>query len=138
MFILAQISDLLYLFFLIYLSENIFKASKDFLFGMIFIFFVSKNILLYFYINKKKYSTLIFILLRILLFIFPIFYLLIICYQGNVKIYLIILFTLLLFNFLAIYRTLEFRIWKIILLLLYLFTSYWLVILIFLLIERML
>ena len=74
MFLLAQISDLLYLFFLMFLSETIFRASKEILYGVISTFFILKIILLYFYINNRKYSILYFILLRFILFVFPAFY----------------------------------------------------------------
>ena len=61
MFLLAQISDLLYLFFLMFLSETIFRASREILYGVISTFFILKIILLYFYINNRKYSILYFI-----------------------------------------------------------------------------
>ena len=61
MFLLAQVSDLLYLFFLMFLSETIFKASREILYGVISTFFILKIILLYFYINNRKYSILYFI-----------------------------------------------------------------------------
>ena len=56
MFLLAQISDLLYLFFLMFLSETIFRASKEILYGVISTFFILKIILLYFYINQMIIS----------------------------------------------------------------------------------
>ena len=71
MFLLAQVSDLLYLFFLIFLSETIFRASREILYGVVSTFFILKIILLYFYINNRKYSILFFILLRFILFVFP-------------------------------------------------------------------
>ena len=61
MFLLAQVSDLLYLFFLMFLSETIFRASREILYGVISTFFILKIILLYFYINNRKYSILYFI-----------------------------------------------------------------------------
>ena len=61
MFLLAQVSDLLYLFFLMFLSETIFKASREILYGVISTFFIFKIILLYFYINNKKYGILSFL-----------------------------------------------------------------------------
>ena len=54
MFLLAQVSDLLYLFFLMFLSETIFRASREILYGIISTFFILKIILLYFYINNRK------------------------------------------------------------------------------------
>ena len=74
MFLLAQVSDLLYLFFLMFLSETIFRASKEILYGIISTFFILKISLLYFYINNRKYSILFFVLLRFILFVFPAFY----------------------------------------------------------------
>ena len=74
MFLLAQVSDLLYLFFLMFLSETIFRASREILYGIISTFFILKISLLYFYINNRKYSILFFVLLRFILFVFPAFY----------------------------------------------------------------
>ena len=71
MFLLAQVSDLLYFFFLMFLSETIFRASREILYGVVSTFFILKIILLYFYINNRKYSILFFILLRFILFVFP-------------------------------------------------------------------
>ena len=71
MFLLAQVSDLLYFFFLMFLSEAIFNASREILYGVVSTFFILKIILLYFYINNRKYSILYFILLRFILFVFP-------------------------------------------------------------------
>jgi len=53
MFLLAQVSDLLYLFFLMFLSETIFKASREILYGVISTFFIFKIILtvILFYIH---------------------------------------------------------------------------------------
>ena len=45
MFLLAQVSDLLYLFFLIFLSETIFRASREILYGIVSTFFILKIIL---------------------------------------------------------------------------------------------
>ena len=56
MFLLAQVSDLLYLFFLMFLSETIFRASREILYGVVSTFFILKISLLYFYINNRKYS----------------------------------------------------------------------------------
>ena len=39
MFLLAQVSDLLYFFFLMFLSEAIFNASKETIYGIILLFF---------------------------------------------------------------------------------------------------
>ena len=49
MFLLAQVSDLLYFFFLMFLSEAIFNASKETIYGIILLFFTFKIILLYTY-----------------------------------------------------------------------------------------
>ena len=73
MFLLAQVSDLLYLFFLMFLSETIFRASREILYGVVSTFFILKISLLYFYINNRKYSILCFVLLRFILFVFPAF-----------------------------------------------------------------
>ena len=67
MFLLAQVSDLLYLFFLMFLSETIFRASREILYGVVSTFFILKISLLYFYINNRKYSILFFVLLRFIL-----------------------------------------------------------------------
>lgn len=141
MFILAQISDLLYLFFLIYLSENIFKASREILYGVISIFFTFKTILLYFYINNKKYSILFFLLLRFILFLFPIFYFIgmflniKIIIQSGIIYYILLLFILIL-DFINIYKSSVFKIWKIVLIFLYLYITYYLIMIIFFLIGE--
>ena len=46
MFLLAQVSDLLYLFFLMFLSETIFRASREILYGVVSTFFILKISLL--------------------------------------------------------------------------------------------
>ena len=58
MFLLAQISDLLYLFFLMFLSETIFRASKEILYGDRIEIKRGKKTRLYLYseIKEIKYS----------------------------------------------------------------------------------
>ena len=139
MFLLAQISDLLYLFFLMFLSETIFRASKEILYGVISTFFILKIILLYFYINNRKYSILYFILLRFILFVFPAFYFIGLflniefIIQSGIVYYILFLFTLII-DFICIYKSSLFKIRKIVLILLYLCITYCLIIIIFLLI----
>ena len=141
MFLLAQISDLLYLFFLMFLSETIFRASKEILYGVISTFFILKIILLYFYINNRKYSILYFILLRFILFVFPAFYFIGIflniefIIQSGIIYYILFLFTLII-DFICIYKSSSFKIWKIVLILLYLCITYCLIMIIFLLIGE--
>ena len=141
MFLLAQVSDLLYLFFLMFLSETIFRASKEILYGVISTFFILKIILLYFYINNRKYSILYFILLRFILFVFPAFYFIGLflniefIIQGGIIYYILFLFTLII-DFICIYKSSPFKIWKIVLILLYLCITYCLIMIIFLLIGE--
>ena len=141
MFLLAQISDLLYLFFLMFLSETIFRASKEILYGVISTFFILKIILLYFYINNRKYSILFFILLRFILFVFPAFYFIGLflniefIIQSGIIYYILFLFTLII-DFICIYKSSPFKIWKIVLILLYLCITYYLIMIIFLLIGE--
>ena len=141
MFLLAQISDLLYLFFLMLLSETIFRASKEILYGVISTFFILKIILLYFYINNRKYSILYFILLRFILFVFPAFYFIGLflniefIIQSGIIYYILFLFTLII-DFICIYKSSPFKIWKIVLILLYLCITYCLIMIIFLLIGE--
>ena len=141
MFLLAQISDLLYLFFLIFLSETIFRASREILYGVISTFFILKIILLYFYINNRKYSILYFILLRFILFVFPAFYFIGLflniefIIQSGIIYYILFLFTLII-DFICIYKSSSFKIWKIVLILLYLCITYCLIMIIFLLIGE--
>ena len=141
MFLLAQISDLLYLFFLMFLSETIFRASKEILYGVISTFFILKIILLYFYINNRKYSILYFILLRFILFVFPAFYFIELflniefIIQSGIIYYILFLFTLII-DFICIYKSSSFKIWKIVLILLYLCITYCLIMIIFLLIGE--
>lgn len=141
MFLLAQISDLLYLFFLIFLSETIFRASREILYGVISTFFILKIILLYFYINNRKYSILYFILLRFILFVFPAFYFIGLflniefIIQSGIIYYILFLFTLII-DFICIYKSSPFKIWKIVLILLYLCITYCLIMIIFLLIGE--
>ena len=141
MFLLAQVSDLLYLFFLMFLSETIFRASKEILYGIISTFFILKIILLYFYINNRKYSILYFILLRFILFVFPAFYFIGLflniefIIQSGIVYYILFLFTLII-DFICIYKSSLFKIRKIVLILLYLCITYCLIIIIFLLIGE--
>ena len=141
MFLLAQISDLLYLFFLMFLSETIFRASKEILYGVISTFFILKIILLYFYINNRKYSILYFILLRFILFVFPAFYFIGLflniefIIQSGIIYYILFLFALII-DFICIYKSSSFKIWKIVLILLYLCITYCLIMIIFLLIGE--
>ena len=141
MFLLAQVSDLLYLFFLMFLSETIFRASKEILYGVISTFFILKIILLYFYINNRKYSILYFILLRFILFVFPAFYFIGLflniefIIQSGIVYYILFLFTLII-DFICIYKSSSFKIWKIVLILLYLCITYCLIMIIFLLIGE--
>ena len=141
MFLLAQISDLLYLFFLMFLSETIFRASREILYGVISTFFILKIILLYFYINNRKYSILFFILLRFILFVFPAFYFIGLflniefIIQSGIIYYILFLFTLII-DFICIYKSSPFKIWKIVLILLYLCITYYLIMIIFLLIGE--
>lgn len=141
MFLLAQVSDLLYLFFLMFLSENIFRASREILYGIISTFFILKIILLYFYINNRKYSILFFVLLRFILFVFPAFYFIGLflniefIIQSGIIYYILFLFTLII-DFICIYKSSPFKIWKIVLILLYLCITYCLIMIIFLLIGE--
>ena len=141
MFLLAQVSDLLYLFFLMFLSETIFRASREILYGIISTFFILKIILLYFYINNRKYSILYFILLRFILFVFPAFYFIGLflniefIIQSGIIYYILFLFALII-DFICIYKSSPFKIWKIVLILLYLCITYYLIMIIFLLIGE--
>ena len=141
MFLLAQVSDLLYLFFLMFLSETIFRASREILYGVVSTFFILKIILLYFYINNRKYSILFFILLRFILFVFPAFYFIELflniefIIQSGIIYYILFLFTLII-DFICIYKSSLFKIRKIVLILLYLCITYCLIIIIFLLIGE--
>ena len=141
MFLLAQISDLLYLFFLMFLSETIFRASREILYGVVSTFFILKISLLYFYINNRKYSILFFVLLRFILFVFPAFYFIGLflniefIIQSGIIYYILFLFTLII-DFICIYKSSPFKIWKIVLILLYLCITYCLIMIIFLLIGE--
>ena len=141
MFLLAQVSDLLYLFFLMFLSETIFRASREILYGIISTFFILKISLLYFYINNRKYSILFFVLLRFILFVFPAFYFIGLflniefIIQSGIIYYILFLFTLII-DFICIYKSSPFKIWKIVLILLYLCITYYLIMIIFLLIGE--
>ena len=141
MFLLAQVSDLLYLFFLMFLSETIFRASREILYGIISTFFILKISLLYFYINNRKYSILFFVLLRFILFVFPAFYFIGLflniefIIQSGIVYYILFLFVLII-DFICIYKSSPFKIWKIVLILLYLCITYCLIMIIFLLIGE--
>ncbi len=141
MFLLAQVSDLLYLFFLMFLSETIFRASREILYGIISTFFILKIILLYFYINNRKYSILFFVLLRFILFVFPAFYFIGLflniefIIQSGIIYYILFLFTLII-DFIYIYKSSLFNIRKIVFILLYLCITYYLIMIIFLLIGE--
>ena len=141
MFLLAQVSDLLYLFFLMFLSETIFRASREILYGVVSTFFILKIILLYFYINNRKYSILYFILLRFILFVFPAFYFIGLflniefIIQSGIIYYILFLFALII-DFICIYKSSLFKIRKIVLILLYLCITYYLIMIIFLLIGE--
>ena len=141
MFLLAQVSDLLYLFFLMFLSETIFRASREILYGIISTFFILKISLLYFYINNRKYSILFFVLLRFILFVFPAFYFIGLflniefIIQSGIVYYILFLFTLII-DFICIYKSSLFKIRKIVLILLYLCITYCLIMIIFLLIGE--
>lgn len=141
MFLLAQVSDLLYLFFLMFLSETIFRASREILYGVVSTFFILKISLLYFYINNRKYSILFFVLLRFILFVFPAFYFIGLflniefIIQSGIVYYILFLFTLII-DFICIYKSSLFKIRKIVLILLYLCITYCLIMIIFLLIGE--
>ena len=141
MFLLAQVSDLLYFFFLMFLSETIFRASRVILYGVVSTFFILKISLLYFYINNRKYSILFFVLLRFILFVFPAFYFIGLflnigfIIQSGIVYYILFLFTLII-DFICIYKSSLFKIRKIVLILLYLCITYCLIIIIFLLIGE--
>ena len=141
MFLLAQVSDLLYLFFLMFLSETIFRASREILYGVVSTFFILKISLLYFYINNRKYSILFFVLLRFILFVFPAFYFIGLflniefIIQSGIIYYILFLFALII-DFICIYKSSLFKIRKIVLILLYLCITYCLIIIIFLLIGE--
>ena len=141
MFLLAQISDLLYLFFLMFLSETIFRASKEILYGIISTFFILKISLLYFYINNRKYSILFFVLLRFILFVFPAFYFIGLflniefIIQSGIIYYILLFFSLIL-NLIIVYKNSNFRIWKVILIFLYLYVLYYLILFICMLIGE--
>ena len=141
MFLLAQVSDLLYLFFLIFLSETIFRASREILYGVVSTFFILKISLLYFYINNRKYSILFFVLLRFILFVFPAFYFIGLflniefIIQSGIIYYILFLFALII-DFICIYKSSLFKIRKIVLILLYLCITYYLIMIIFLLIGE--
>ena len=131
MFLLAQASDLIYLFLLMFLSEHVFEVSKEMQQGVIFIFILTKISFLYFYINEERYDTKTFVSLRIFIFLVPLLFIVgnywkipIVNYIGGA---LLLLFLIsLIFNFITIYKTSEFRIWRTILVVLYLGVSFYL------------
>ena len=133
MFLLAQASDLIYLFLLMFLSEHIFEVSKEMQQGVIFIFILTKISFLYFYINEEKYDTKTFVSLRIFIFLIPLLFIVGDYWEISVNIYigraLLGLFLIsLIFNFITIYKITEFRIWRTILVVLYLVVSFYLLI----------
>ena len=131
MFLLAQASDLIYLFLLMFLSEHIFEVSKEMQQGVIFIFILTKISFLYFYINEEKYDIKTFVSLRIFIFLIPLLFIVGDYWEISVNIYigraLLGLFLIsLIFNFITIYKITEFRIWRTILVVLYLGVSFYL------------
>ena len=131
MFLLAQASDLIYLFLLMFLSEHVFKVSKEIQQGVIFIFILTKISFLYFYINEEKYDIKTFVSLRIFIFLIPLLFIVGDYWEISVNIYigraLLGLFLIsLIFNFITIYKITEFRIWRTILVVLYLGVSFYL------------
>ena len=131
MFLLAQASDLIYLFLLMFLSEHVFKVSKEIQQGVIFMFILTKISFLYFYINEEKYDIKTFVSLRIFIFLIPLLFIVGDYWEISVNIYigraLLGLFLIsLIFNFITIYKTSEFRIWRTILVVLYLGVSFYL------------
>ena len=133
MFLLAQASDLIYLFLLMFLSEHVFEVSKEMQQGVIFIFILTKISFLYFYINEEKYDIKTFVSLRIFIFLIPLLFIVGDYWEISVNIYigraLLGLFLIsLIFNFITIYKITEFRIWRTILVVLYLVVSFYLLI----------
>jgi len=131
MFLLAQASDLIYLFLLMFLSEHVFEVSKEMQQGVIFIFILTKISFLYFYINEEKYDIKTFVSLRIFIFLIPLLFIVGDYWEISVNIYigraLLGLFLIsLIFNFITIYKITEFRIWRTILVVLYLGVSFYL------------
>ena len=131
MFLLAQASDLIYLFLLMYLDEHIFRFPKEMQYGTIFLFLLTKISFLYFYINEERYDTKTFVSLRIFIFLVPLLFIVgnywkipIVNYIGGA---LLLLFLVsLVYNFVTIYRISEFRIWRTILVILYFVVSFYL------------
>ena len=131
MFLLAQASDLIYLFLLMFLSEHVFEVSKEIQNGTIFLFILTKISFLYFYINEEKYDIKTFVSLRIFIFLIPLLFIVGDYWEISVNIYigraLLGLFLIsLIFNFITIYKITEFRIWRTILVVLYLGVSFYL------------
>ena len=131
MFLLAQASDLIYLFLLMFLSEHVFEVSKEIQNGTIFLFLLIKISFLYFYINEEKYDIKTFVSLRIFIFLIPLLFIVGDYWEISVNIYigraLLGLFLIsLIFNFITIYKITEFSIWRTILVVLYLGVSFYL------------
>ena len=131
MFLLAQASDLIYLFLLMYLDEHIFRFPKEMQYGTIFLFLLTKISFLYFYINEEKYDIKTFVSLRIFVFLIPLLCIIGEYFKIPIIIYiervLFILFLVsLVYNFVTIYRISEFRIWRTILVILYFVVSFYL------------
>ena len=114
-----------------FLSENIFGLSKEIQRGIILIFILTKISFLYFYINEEKYDIKTFVSLRIFIFLIPLLFIVGDYCEISVNIYigraLLGLFLIsLIFNFITIYKITEFRIWRTILVVLYLGVSFYL------------
>ena len=88
MFLLAQASDLIYLFLLMFLSEHIFGLSKEIQRGIILIFILTKISFLYFYINEEKYDIKTFVSLRIFIFLIPLLFIVGDYWEISVNIYI--------------------------------------------------
>ena len=113
---------------------NYFKydfCSKEIQRGIILIFILTKISFLYFYINEEKYDIKTFVSLRIFIFLIPLLFIVGDYWEISVNIYigraLLGLFLIsLIFNFITIYKITEFRIWRTILVVLYLGVSFYL------------
>ena len=114
-----------------FLSEHVLKVSKEIPQGVIFMFILTKISFLYFYINEEKYDIKTFVSLRIFIFLIPLLFIVGDYWEISVNIYigraLLGLFLIsLIFNFITIYKITEFRIWRTILVVLYLGVSFYL------------
>ena len=94
-------------------------------------FILTKISFLYFYINEEKYDIKTFVSLRIFIFLIPLLFIVGDYWEISVNIYigraLLGLFLIsLIFNFITIYKITEFRIWRTILVVLYLGVSFYL------------